>query len=374
MESNKRIHELDGIRGIAILMIIVWHYYNCQTTGANAKPTVALFNQATSFLWSGVDLFFTLSGFLIGGILIERRNDPRFYSDFFIRRACRILPVYITLLLAFFVLRGALDPNRYYWLFHESMSDIAYLTFTQNILMGQSGTFGGHFLGITWSLSVEEQFYLAMPALLFLFGFKNWMKLLVALLFLAPVLRAAFPGFHTFVNTPFRMDSLLMGVTVALATRDPSISGFLKQYQRTIGLIALILFTGILASSIKGGLGFLSHTFYAVFYSCLILYAVTAKGESSTAFFRSATLRFFGRISYALYMFHQAVSGLLHGAILMSHPTFDNLESKQVTLLALATSIALATLSCYTLEKYFLNVGASAIAKRKLAVPHSGKT
>jgi len=96
----KRIAQLDGVRGVAILMVLIWHYCYCQivtvphSIGGKAAQLIIL-------TWSGVDLFFVLSGFLIAGILVDHRNASNFFRVFYLRRVCRIFPLYYVLVGSF---------------------------------------------------------------------------------------------------------------------------------------------------------------------------------------------------------------------------------------------------------------------------------
>src|SRR5262245_26651436 len=96
--AERRLPELDGLRGVAILLVIVCHYvYNFLP-----RTRAAAMQSTLGWTWSGVDLFFVLSGFLIGGILLANRESPRYYRTFYRRRACRILPVYVAVVGAAF--------------------------------------------------------------------------------------------------------------------------------------------------------------------------------------------------------------------------------------------------------------------------------
>ena len=90
---NPRVHrpELDGVRGVAIALVPLWHF--TQQNPSPAYSLAAYFARLNWLSWSGVDLFFVLSGFLIGGGLLDTRDSPRYFLRFYVRRACRILPV-----------------------------------------------------------------------------------------------------------------------------------------------------------------------------------------------------------------------------------------------------------------------------------------
>jgi len=93
----KRIAQLDGIRGIAILLVLVWHYFSVQVH-PDPGSTLSYIVRASSLAWSGVDLFFVLSGFLIAGILLDNRDTSNFFRIFYLRRVSRIFPLYFLLL------------------------------------------------------------------------------------------------------------------------------------------------------------------------------------------------------------------------------------------------------------------------------------
>lgn len=357
---NKRIPELDGIRGIAILMVLVWHYFNGQIHHVEPDTLLSYARVLTSMTWSGVDLFFVLSGFLIGGIVIDNHRSPNFYRVFYLRRCCRILPVYAMLMIAYFVLRGVLDGPRFAWLFADTMPDASYLTFTQNLWMGVRGTLGGSFLGVTWSLAIEEQFYLFLPLLLLLTSYRVWVGLLLPLALLAPILRAAFPhGLVGFVNMPFRMDALLMGAAAAAALRHEPLVQALQRNLWALAATVAVLAVGFLVLCVHPEMGRFDHTYLACFYTALLVAAVLASGRPSTSILRLGVLRFFGLISYGLYMYHQAVSGLWHGAFGNAMPTLATARDHWITLGALFSAVLLATASYFLVEKLFLRLGAS---------------
>ena len=154
----KRCAQLDGVRGVALAMVLVWHCFCCQVD-AESPVIVGSVSRAFSLGWSGVDLFFVLSGFLIAGILLDHQKTSNYFRVFYLRRTCRIFPLYFLLLGAFVCLYrtplAASDSFR--WLFENPHPIRSYATFTQNIFMATRGSFGPHWLGITWSLAVEEQ-------------------------------------------------------------------------------------------------------------------------------------------------------------------------------------------------------------------------
>jgi peptidoglycan/LPS O-acetylase OafA/YrhL len=149
-----RVPEIDGLRGVAILLVIAFHYLEPVHRTAEGWLRDAL--APSRMGWIGVNLFFVLSGYLIGSILMANRDSPTFFSAFYIRRFCRILPLYLVVVAGCYAVHHLFvrtpGPPLY-----------QYLTFTQNFWMAAKGQFGIGLLAITWSLAVEEQFYALLP-------------------------------------------------------------------------------------------------------------------------------------------------------------------------------------------------------------------
>ncbi len=156
--SSRRIPELDGLRGLAILMVVSLHY--TMFTGRGPEHTVfAKLVRGFGFGWAGVDLFFVLSGFLIGGILLEAKNSDRYFKTFYARRIYRIFPLYYFWLLLYLVfLLGGIVLAKWPQMFRveDLLRFPRYLFFLQNLFSQNSG------VELTWlaptrSLAVEEQ-------------------------------------------------------------------------------------------------------------------------------------------------------------------------------------------------------------------------
>src|ERR1700689_3934253 len=130
--SASRIPELDGVRGLAILLVLYWHYFAFQPHG-NSHGVFLVLELAGVLSWAGVNLFFVLSGFLIGGILLENRDASNLLGVFYVRRLLRIFPIYFAWLIAFYVVRGLIaEKLRSPWLFSFALPAWVYATFTQN--------------------------------------------------------------------------------------------------------------------------------------------------------------------------------------------------------------------------------------------------
>ncbi len=339
--KDRHLPELDGVRGLAILLVLIWHYLVDQMHGSWIARAGAL-------TWSGVDLFFVLSGFLLGSILVRSRGREGFYAMFYWRRACRILPLYLLLLALYLVahtwLRQPGNPG-HAWLFGAPMPFWTYATFTQNIAMAVANTSGAHFLGITWSLAVEEQFYVVLPLLIAVARPRLLPWLLAGLIAVAPMLRALADarGLDGFVLAPTRMDSLLGGVLLACLLADPFTRQWLEQRARFLKwmLAIFLLGAGILTLE-RRSLGVLDHAWLAGLYGMLIALVIVERGGWLARLMRARWLSVLGVLSYSIYLFHQAVSGLLHGAVFQRPPTIDSFASAMLTLLALAVTLAIA--------------------------------
>ena len=301
-----------------------------------------------------------LSGFLIAGILLDNRQASNYFRVFYVRRICRIFPLYFLLLVLFVALTivGLNQWPRLHWLFHNPMPLWSYATFTQNVFMGVRSDFGPNWLGITWSLAIEEQFYFVIPLLVWLLPRRVFALVALLLIFLAPVLRAALGGALAFVWTPCRGDSLLTGAILAVVVRDRGIRDLLRAnvpilYAAFLGFLggaAILIFQPL-------AFGVANHTWMAGLYGSFLLLAVVDEDTLVARMLRSRVLQWFGVMSYGLYMFHQACSGMLHGLLRNGEPSMETAAGCGLTLLALVLTLIMATASYHLIEKRFLAWG-----------------
>lgn len=227
--STRREIELDFIRGIATLMVLVSHYRS-----HNLLVTSYVANRIEGFGWVGVDIFFVLSGFLVGGLLVREWSLTGSVDAvrFLKRRAFKIWPAYYTFLLVATVIH--VRPLRsFFW---------------QNLLNVQN--YFPSSMSHTWSLAVEEHFYVTLMAIVFLWTARNWKPatLLCACLMLSvlvQILRAVLlmHGCAAFFTTHTRIDALLLGVSLAvLRTFWPR---WFAALQRMVVPLAIVVAVGL---------------------------------------------------------------------------------------------------------------------------------
>lgn len=355
----KRIAQLDGVRGIAILLILIWHYLECQILPAPGSFAWSL-HQALRYTWSGVDLFFVLSGFLIGGILLDNRDTSNYFRIFYLRRICRILPLYYLSLALFMVFTAtALSRSEAFeWLFSGPLPIWSYATFTQNILISISGDFGANWLGVTWSLAIEEQFYLFVPVLIYFLQRRTLVFVLVVAVVFAPILRCDSAPIVGVVNTLWRSDSLLSGVCLAILVRwDPFVSAVHRHRRAFMALSLLILAGSAVMVYRTPPFDALNLLWLATFYCVFVLMAYFGPDSILGRSLASPPLVWLGTLSYAIYMFHQPVSGLLYGLLRQRLPQIHSVFDAGITLLALCITLLLAVISYRFFEGPVLRYG-----------------
>jgi peptidoglycan/LPS O-acetylase OafA/YrhL len=365
-DFGRRIPELDGIRGTAILIVIIFHWLIME--GTVILPS--RFEQVGSFGWTGVDLFFVLSGFLIGGILMDMRCASNFFSVFYFRRCCRILPLYgAVCLLSLAVYYAHLSTHG--WLFEGKIPWYAYLTFGQNFWMAKYNAVGSHQIDVTWSLAVEEQFYLTIPLVIWMVKPKYLLHVLISGIVLAPLLRMTLwftldlehRVSATYLLAPCRMDVLLLGVLAAWAVRRESSWQWLLANKLVLNVSCFGLGLGFLVMiRMRWGLGSFAlvsfgYTWIALFYLSLLLLAVTQKDSLASRIFKMRFLTELGSLAYGLFLFHQPVLGLAYALWVKASPKLEGAGEIGVTLLAAIPLALLARLSRDYFEKPLVNIG-----------------
>src|SRR5581483_10365332 len=236
------IPALDGIRGLAIVIVMLHHF---QPLIPASNSAITIVKGFFSFGWMGVDLFFVLSGFLISGILLDTRESGNYFKAFYARRILRIFPLYYTVLTLVLVRASFIHPRP------NSVPVVAdeklYYLYLVNWLTLWNGPWRANFLGHFWSLAVEEQFYLLWPLCVWLFVRRKLTRLAVIVSMLSLAVRVAWvayagPGQAIVMATVTRMDSLLCGALSAIVFRDVNVLRVLRKYLPWTALTSLLCF------------------------------------------------------------------------------------------------------------------------------------
>lgn len=314
--QSSRWHALDGLRGVAILLVMLNHF-TIYGMRAPQGPVDRLYYTVASAGWVGVDILFVLSGFLITGILLNTKAQPHYFRNFYSRRTLRIFPLYYGFLLVYFLgiplvskaapmVEGIRLDHAWFW------------TYSINMPIAMMGWPADKALAHFWSLAVEEQFYLLWPLLVCALNLRPLMLVCVAAMLGALALRAEFlvRGYHVaaFVFTFARVDSFAIGACVAIALRQPGWRAGVNAWIRpVVGMAVLMLFSitawrrGLLAEDpvvVTGGLSLLA------FLSGAIIWELVAAPSRLwlSRLFSHPYLTFFGTHSYALYVFHHPLA------------------------------------------------------------------
>ncbi len=300
------IPELDGIRGLAMLMVLTCHSAMWLPIGWMRSVLIEA--------RIGVDLLFVLSGFLITGILLDTRHDRRALRNFYVRRALRVWPLYFVFLALAFIVTRPIMPT----MVPHGLSAAAYFFFVQNFFY-VAGT--GPMLDPTWSLAVEEQFYVVWPWAALRLRREMVLKVCCVVVAISPVIRIAMRMAGTsedfvYANTLCRMDGIAMGGAIAAWVRA---EGFDVEWLRRFAQLGLIL--GAFGTAVSFGLSVapfateLRLSFITMMFGGLMAWVLVNQGTTpfATRLLRSFGLTRLGRISFGLYLFNLPLYTVMHG-------------------------------------------------------------
>ena len=297
---GRHIPALDGLRGLAVLGVAASHLF----PGTAQSLLTRTIQSTLSFGFVGVDLFFVPSGFLITGILYDSLGDPGYFRKFYARRVLRIFPLYYGVL-AFYALGALFFGMRYS---HQLWSMALYLQNTSLIARPIYAYNGPSLLPLAhfWSLAVEEQFYLVWPLLVY--SLRRQRPLLItcsAFMVLCPIFRLAlwhrgWPYYPVHMSTLTRADTLLAGAALALLLRSPA-------HDRILRAAPWLFLCGVLLTAItfsRSDSTALSFRYTALYVTFAGLLALAVQPSIITDLCQFPPLRWFGRYSYGLYVFH----------------------------------------------------------------------
>jgi peptidoglycan/LPS O-acetylase OafA/YrhL len=374
MRSQRHIRELDGVRALAILMVLFAHlFFGEAAHGTIARVLPKSLNLIGEHLGRGVDLFFVLSGFLITRILLDSKNKTGYFGTFYFRRALRILPLYLLVIIVSALVYG---PSfwGYYWLA---------LFFSANFApaLHVSGPSG---MGPMWSLAVEEQFYLFWPLIVYCTSRRRLAMITIALILFEPALRflsiahARSPELP--VTTWCRSDGLALGSLLALwvtsARSNPRTSTrlALALVLSCAAILVLGIPFGIVKSNEAASIA-LRVTQFNLLFGALVLIAVAYTGNRWLSPLRSRIARACADYSFCLYLIHVALIDAFDFAALKVAPATAATDSPAMAVLraalVLPVAFAIAALSRNYLELPFLRMKRLLVPPRAVVAPAS---
>jgi peptidoglycan/LPS O-acetylase OafA/YrhL len=357
---ENKLYGLDHLRTLAITLVFLFHYYILSGGQPEWLPAVA------NFGWTGVDLFFVLSGFLISSQLFFQLKQGKniSFKQFFLKRFFRIVPVFLVtvglyFLFPFFREKESLPPL---WKF---------LTFTQNLGLNLKnfGTFSH-----CWSLCVEEHFYLFLPLILILFQLtksmrKSYWLLIVLFLFGFAIRVYSFNHLYLpkseadngwlhwykyiYYPTYNRLDGLLIGVSIAgISQFLPTLWSRISKYGNFFLVLSLIVLTGsyfLCENQMTFNASIFGFPLVAIGYGFMVIGAISP--SSFLYNWKSKIMTFTATLSYAIYLTHK---GVIH----MTHQFFSDfkIDSNLMLLICVVTCISFAILLNLLIEKPFMKL------------------
>jgi peptidoglycan/LPS O-acetylase OafA/YrhL len=344
---RREMPGLDALRGVAVLAVVFYHGLHWWLPPAiSISPAAKLLSSLAAPGWLGVNLFFVLSGFLITGILLDTRTRPDYWKSFYTRRILRILPLYLVLL---FVLR-----------FYNGLS-WTYLLLCLFYLANFTNAMHLEGYGPLWSLAVEEQFYLVWPFLVRRLLPRTLAIVCLASIFISPVLRFLSVRGILHLGDPYSAtwlltDNLAVGALIAILLRSP-VATLARVRAATLavgllGIALLVLGLGlrIMSRATAAGAAFQSEPFLLLCAALLLL--SLQYGKHPLVFRVTAPLRFFGYISYGLYLFHLLGFRIYQSLFTDMYHPLPNLNVGRV-LVRFIGVLAVTTAFCFLSRRYF---------------------
>jgi len=377
--DKKHYPALDGLRGIAALMIVAHHSSQSYVLTSTFDKA---YLRATTPLWIGVDLFFVLSGFLITNILLDTQESRNYFKAFYGRRFVRIFPLYYTFLAVLFLILPAVGVNLSPDLVHAQVWEWTYTSNIYDAFHNWQDININHF----WTLAIEEQFYLLWPLIIF-YASKKYLKhgVMLALLVI-PLLRwgcrsAGVSIMFAYTFTLCHIDGLLVGALISIAFHEGLIeklkSSRLFSKIRTIdwilawSLLAFVLvycfiltnnqFIFMFMTWTPFGQGF-GLTFVSIVLGYSVLRAVSSVPNTLQRVMSLKYLRVIGKYSYALYVLHAPIchwvgtSFPIPSFLQNLSPEWSFAHSIYIIIVEFILSILASVISWNILEKHFLKL------------------
>lgn len=331
--TGDHLPGLDGLRAIAIGIVFGFHM---------GLPGMSLG-------WVGVQLFFVISGFLITGILLRSRERPFYFRNFYVRRTLRIFPIYYVLIALYFVAAG----------FEGDWATVKllpyYLTYTQTYPQLATRYACAPMLGHTWTLAIEEQFYLLWPLAIYLLRGRRLFVALAAFLAIAVAARLVWHDHpNAFLSVgwlPAQIDLLASGAAIAVfAAARPQ--AWMRRLGYVLTAVGGVLTAAIVAPAglavfwspelwVRLPLGPYFPTALAVLFAGVV--ALTATGCPLTGWLANRPMMRIGKISYGLYLFHPFVFQYVDRLTVPLHPPGLSPGTNRLVVMGILTAKVAAT-------------------------------
>ena len=360
LRSPERIPALDGLRGVAVSLVLAVHFVRSPDTGV-----WSIVGRVASSGWIGVNLFFVLSGFLITGILLDSRGDRNYFRSFYARRALRILPLYYGLIAFVLLLPRMSDLAQWLGASYLAEHQGWFWSYTVNWLFVGEATHGlatgaDHGFGALWSLAIEEQFYLIWPLVVALVPRRRTLAAIGTIAMGCVVLRLTLalrgvPVAALYGATLTRLDGLCVGAALAILQRDGGLARWWRSWAFAVCGCALALAAAtpfIVRSSHPNALLFAAVEFpIAMGFGALLMMSV-ATSQSMRALMSARPLRALGKYSYAIYVLQAPVQHVMMGA--GARP--ERIGYPAFMMVGLSITLGLAFASWHLWEVHFLRL------------------
>jgi peptidoglycan/LPS O-acetylase OafA/YrhL len=351
--TRTRIPALDGLRGIAIALVLVYHAHTFGGGIDSSQPLV----RAAAVGWVGVDLFFVLSGFLITSILLDKPAQRSNFAAFFSRRVRRIFPLYYVTLFGYFVVIG------HFRTLPDASDAPWYLAYVSNLRILKTGFYWWSPVNQFWSLAIEEQFYLVWPFVVLGRSRRTVVRVCLGVIVVSLATRVGLLTLHhapwIYTLTPCRADAIAFGALAAVYVRE----GRPAPPAAVVAIGSGVVWLGV-AVYLRGVywtdvplVDWVGLPAFAIAGAATIAYVATVPDDARVARALSiAPLRSLGRYSYGIYIFQQ---GAMLAASAKLRPHLGGMSAVvTVPLIGGAASIlayVMAFASWHLLERRFLD-------------------